>query len=279
MSRWCRAFEAFGVGFRLETNRPDLLAPLLTDLPPSDAVDDDRPRTTFRLDFDDAGQPASLLVDGHAHTVDLPADSPLDWQFDALVTLHVAENSPYVFVHAGVVRYRDRAILFPGRSFAGKSTLTAALLTAGAEYLSDDFAVIDDDGRVRPFHCPLRMRTSAGRLEKRPADFGAVSAVEPTQVCLIVDTEYRPGADFRPRRLTQGEGVLRMFAHAVAARSAPARVGSVLARVARNAACLAGPRGDAAETARRILNLCDQFSESSSFIQSCEAIPCCPLPE
>ncbi|MBL8852313.1 MAG: hypothetical protein JNG89_21755 [Planctomycetaceae bacterium] len=276
MSQWRRALEAFGVGFRLETNRPELLAPLLSDLPPSVTVDDDRPRTTFRLDFDHAGRPESLLVDGRPHSLDLPADSPLDWQFDAVVTLHVAEQSPFVFVHAGVVRYRQRAILFPGRSFAGKSTLTAALLSAGAEYLSDDFAVLDDSGLVHPFHCPLRLRTSAGRLEKLPADFGAASAEDPTPVGLIVDTQYSPGANFDPRRLTPGETVLRMFAHAVAARSAPARVGSVLARVARNAACLTGPRGDAAEAARQILNFCDQLYGSPSFIQSCETISCCP---
>jgi hypothetical protein len=275
MSRWCRAFEAFGVGFRLETNRPDRLAPLLSDLPPARPVADDAARTTFRLDYDDQGRPCSLLVDGHPHTADLPADAPLDWQFDALVTLHVAESSPHVFVHAGVVRYRERAILIPGRSFAGKSTLTAALLKCGADYLSDDFAVINDDGLVLPFHCPLRIRTPSGRLEKVATDFGAQNADDPTPVQLIVDTAYRAGAQWQPERLSPGEGVLRMFAHAVAARSAPVRVGSVLARVARSAACLAGPRGDAAGAAGRILKYCDQLIECESFSPLCEAIPCC----
>ena len=135
---------------------------------------------------------------------ELPPDSPLDWQLDALVTLHVAEQSPHVFVHAGVVRYRDRGILFPGRSFAGKTTLTSALLACGAEYLSDDFAVIAADGRVQPCHCPLRIRTSSGRIEKSPADFGAVNADAAVRTLLIVDTEYRPGADGRPQRLSPG---------------------------------------------------------------------------
>ena len=41
--------------------------------------------------------------------------------FEANVQLYVAEMSPeHVFVHAGVVSWRGRAILLPGRSFSGK---------------------------------------------------------------------------------------------------------------------------------------------------------------
>ena len=54
-----------------------------------------------------------------------------------------------LFLHAGAVAWGGRAILFPGRSHTGKSTLVRTLVSAGATYLSDEFAVLD---RSRP--CP-----------------------------------------------------------------------------------------------------------------------------
>jgi uridine kinase len=41
-------------------------------------------------------------------------------------------------------------IAIPGRSFSGKTSLVTALVRAGAVYYSDEFAVIDRDGLVRP---------------------------------------------------------------------------------------------------------------------------------
>src|SRR5581483_1001800 len=43
-----------------------------------------------------------------------------------------------VFVHAGVVAWRGRALVIPGPSNSGKSTLVAALVAAGAAYYSDE---------------------------------------------------------------------------------------------------------------------------------------------
>ena len=64
----------------------------------------------------------------------------------------------YLFVHAGCVDWRNRAIVIPGRSYAGKTTLTRALLEAGATYYSDDYAVIDPSGAIHPFPRLLRVR-------------------------------------------------------------------------------------------------------------------------
>src|SRR4051812_15498788 len=52
----------------------------------------------------------------------------------------VAERAPdHLFVHAGVVGWEGRAIVMPGASFAGKTTLVQAWLEAGATYYSDEF--------------------------------------------------------------------------------------------------------------------------------------------
>ncbi len=51
------------------------------------------------------------------------------------VQLYVAERARgKVFVHARVVAWNGKAILLPGRTFSGKTTLVAGLLRAGATY-------------------------------------------------------------------------------------------------------------------------------------------------
>ena len=71
----------------------------------------------------------------------------------------------FVFLHAGVIGWRDRAFVFPGPSFAGKSTLIAELVRAGATYYSDEYAVVDEDGRVHPYARALQMRQSGGSVQ------------------------------------------------------------------------------------------------------------------
>ena len=53
-----------------------------------------------------------------------------------------------IIVHSGVVGWKNQAILFPGLTFTGKSSLVAELVRAGATYYSDEFAVVDSNGWV-----------------------------------------------------------------------------------------------------------------------------------
>src|SRR5262245_38101954 len=67
----------------------------------------------------------------------------------------------YIFIHAGVVGWRGAAILIPGMTGSGKSTLVGELVRHGAEYYSDEWAVLDATGRVHPFARPIRLRADA----------------------------------------------------------------------------------------------------------------------
>ena len=58
-------------------------------------------------------------------------------------------------VHAGAVLWGERALLLPGVTHAGKSSLVAELLRRGATYFSDEYALIDSEGRVHPYPRPL----------------------------------------------------------------------------------------------------------------------------
>src|SRR5437870_1321145 len=58
--------------------------------------------------------------------------------FEAHAQLTIAEHAPgRVFVHAGVVGWNGKAILIPGMSQSGKTTLVRQLIRAGATYYSD----------------------------------------------------------------------------------------------------------------------------------------------
>ena len=61
-------------------------------------------------------------------------------------------------VHAGVVARNGRAVAFPAESGQGKSTLTAACLRAGLDYVSDEALCLDwRDARVLPYPRPLEL--------------------------------------------------------------------------------------------------------------------------
>jgi hypothetical protein len=168
-----------------------------------------------------------------------------------------AEARERVFVHAGVVGWRGRAIVVPGRSRSGKTTLVAELVKAGAEYFSDEFAVLDPEGRVHPFPKPLSVRGAGGcdlHAERRSAEeLGGVCGRGPLPVGLVVLTSYRPGASWTARRLSAGQAVLEMLAHTVPARLRPEASLAALGRAVDAAEVLEGERGEAQELAGRLL--------------------------
>ncbi len=113
---------------------------------------------------------------------------------EAHMHLYVGEYaSNRVFVHAGVVGWRDRAIMLPGASGAGKSTLVAALLRAGARYYSDEYAVLDPHGLVHPFARPLSIRSQDGSASRRcgPEAFGGRAGETPLPLGLVAIAKYR----------------------------------------------------------------------------------------
>ncbi|HXC24103.1 MAG TPA: hypothetical protein VNU28_05915 [Solirubrobacteraceae bacterium] len=191
-----------------------------------------------------------------------PVAGPFDLRLalgilDAELRMYIALHAPeHIFVHAGVVGVGDRAIVLPGRSFAGKTTLVAALVKAGAEYWSDEYAVFDSDGLVHPYPKPLSVRIDDTRVtEERPVEsLGGRAGDRPLPVALIAFTTYRPGVAFAPRPCTTGEGAIKLLEHSIAARSRPEQVLAAVRRAASEAVILEGDRGDAEEAASALLS-------------------------
>jgi HprK-related kinase A len=68
----------------------------------------------------------------------------------------------YLILHAGVVAKQDSAVLLPGLSGAGKTTLSIALGYRGWRYLADEYALIDlNQGDVHPFPRPASLKNQA----------------------------------------------------------------------------------------------------------------------
>ncbi|MGH9883501.1 MAG: hypothetical protein ACRD6N_18920, partial [Pyrinomonadaceae bacterium] len=181
--------------------------------------------------------------------------------FESDLRLIVAEFARRrVFVHAGVVGWKGRAIVVPGRSFSGKSTLVAELVKAGATYYSDEYAVFDSRGRVHPFHKPLEIRAEGTFRQSRITveDLGGRPGVKPLPVGLVLMTQYKTGARWRPRKLTAGEGVLGLLANTVSARRSPEKALASLQHVVADAEILKGARGDARQLSQAILDRLEQ---------------------
>lgn len=164
-----------------------------------------------------------------------------------------------VFVHAGVVGWRGRAILVPGRSGAGKTTLIAELVRAGAVYYSDEFAVLDAAGRVHPFAKPLSIRGSDGRATSTPVEaLGGSSGAVALRPILFALAAHHPGVRWRPQRLTPGRSVLALLAHTVPVRRRPRASLRALKAALRHAIVLRGRRGEAREAAQALLRAADR---------------------
>jgi hypothetical protein len=170
--------------------------------------------------------------------------------------LFVAELARHrVFVHAGVVGWKGQAIVIPGRSYSGKSTLVAELVRAGATYYSDEYAVLDSRGRVHPFAKPLELREEGEFTQTKitAAELGGHSGTKPLPVGLVLMTQFKSGARWRPRKLTAGRGVLEMLFNTVSARRSPERALATLQRVVEQADVLKGVRGNASEVVDALL--------------------------
>ena len=73
--------------------------------------------------------------------------------------MFLACHSPVaIYLHAGVLEWKGKALVLPGISYSGKTTLVQELVRLGARFYSDEYAIIDTKGRVHPFPSPLSIR-------------------------------------------------------------------------------------------------------------------------
>jgi hypothetical protein len=250
------AFEAFGIEMRVCTNSLELLERIEPMILPGWR------RRARRSSQERLG---ILAEDNDIYSIynydgvcihDAPGREYALMMLQAQIEGHVALEAPdYIFVHAGVVADGERAIVMPGGSFSGKSTLVRALVEAGGVYYSDEFAVIDGGGRVHPFPRPLSYRAPfEAAVEYQAEDLGGTAGDQPIEVGLVIATHYHSGAEWDPRELSPGAGALKLLENTIPAQERPEQSMRFVSRAVANAATLEGERGEAEELAELLLD-------------------------
>lgn len=183
--------------------------------------------------------------------------------FDTIIRISVGESARnLVFVHAGVVGWKGHAILMPGDSFTGKSTLVAALVKNGAEYYSDDFAILDSEGLVQPFPRAISMRTNDGSYvpyELSVDQLGGTIGQRHIPVALVLLTEYGAKKKWNPKILTPGQGILEIIPFVLPFSKQPEFSLKVLNNVTDNAIIASSPRSNAEHFAKTLLGFFDKM--------------------
>lgn len=254
--------RTYGLVIELRSNDPEVLLSMLRHLPPTWVETRARPEVHFSLFRLKQREDRYQLFRG---TQRLSRNSQLKSvlsDFESDLQLYVAEMSPNrVFVHAGVVAWKGRAIMIPGRSYSGKTTLTRELVRVGATYYSDEYAVLDQRGRVHPYARALAVRKE-GRLNPlrvHAESIGAEVGAKPLTVKLIVLAHYRVNGKWRPRALSTGAGALEVLNNTVPARRHPQKVVAVIGQVVSGAAIIKSARGEVRETVKLILDYLDSL--------------------
>ena len=264
-SNFDKVFEAFGVRVRLESDRPELLevgmevasTALIKRLEiienrtePVDHTFGVYRNSEGKLYFTNEGKPVRAFE----------KEIYFRRNLNSMVRLHVAEKARnWVFIHAGVVGWRGFAIILPAMSHNGKTTLVSELIRLGADYYSDEYAVIDTSGLVHPFERDLSVRPPGSEIpiQVPPAEFGASIGSEPLPVGMVLLTKFESGAVFTPENQSVGIGIMETVPNVIPIRLNTDFSLKVLNTAFRRAIIIKSLRGEAQIAARSILSYFD----------------------
>lgn len=256
-------FESYGVPVRLESNSRAILeqAKLVAKSALLDrirSIDCDLAEQTFSLLISEDGV-CTILQNREEMASSKP--DPRFWRFfDSLTRILVAEfSTDMVFVHAGVVGWRGKAIILPGNSHYGKTTLVAELVRNGAEYYSDEYALLDTHGLVHPFERKLFIRTNEqdDEVELKIEELCGTTARSPAPVGCVLFTKYSEESEPNYQFLSTGQGIVEIIAQTIAIKRNTESAIKILKNAFSSAIILKSPRPDAGEFARDFLDFVD----------------------
>ena len=249
--------RAFGCNIRVETNCLEthiiLERYVLPSLPRAD-------RATIQPDIVvrvvRVAENLQLLVDDVVVTSASNAKSLVPALIRVLDEAVIQRLTTLRAVHAGVVVWGERALLLPGVSHAGKSSLVAELLRRGATYFSDEYALIDSEGRVHPYPRPLLLRNGCPeQFPVLPGECNASVGDAPVPVGWILSLEYKPAGTWSVAAVPQSEGVLTLLRNTPHVLAESRNMVGAFQRAVAGASCYAGCRSEAVHAANQILQL------------------------
>ncbi|GEM_PF-981107 len=254
-------FSSHGVQTILQVTEPAALVPIKLRLPPG-----------WREIQESAGDPQYSLVVGNdsappglerlhllfrgrllisaAYKLE-PVLGALEAELDRRVGVSVSQDR--LFIQAGAVGWRGRAIVVKGPAHFEISALVAALLRAGASYYSDRYAVLDSLGRIHPYPRPLWLRrgTYGNPIRYRPEDLGAKVGIKPLPLTTVVFASLRPGAQTRFFPVGRFAAAMELTADTLLSRHDPNAIPPAISKALARASILKGVCGEPED----ILNL------------------------
>ncbi len=221
------------------------------------------PRSESALSSPDVNLCVDQIVDGFRVLIDHKlAASVVTLQDAALAAVKALDDvvvhrmKMFRAVHAGAVLIKGRALILPGCTHAGKSSLVAELLRRGASHFSDEYALIDGQGHTHSYPRPLLLRNGHPvQSLVLPEELNASFATRSAPVGWILGLDYAPDAAWDVHGISQGEAVMLLLSNTPHEMAESPEMVDFFLRVASNAVCFAGIRGDAVEAATHVLNL------------------------
>lgn len=259
------SFSSFGVRIGIRADSPELLAEIsgeLDKINPNgfEVINNRQVRHLYEIESK-KNRIFEIKKDGELVYLWTAEESFLPF-LQSQIRLTIAEYAASrVFLHAGAVGWKGEALVIPARSFTGKSSLVAALIKKGALYYSDDFAVLDQNGLLHPFHRDLSLRGFADKykqVEFAVETLGGRYGGEPLPIGMVLLTGFEEGKKnpkiWKPAILSPGRGTMEMLAHTIPIRQRPKFSLEVLNKVAKRAIICKSRRGEAFEFADLLLD-------------------------
>ena len=261
-------FESFGVKIGIASNRKSLLRKVsgnLPDIVPAQYLSVFEGETEHNFLLKKIGKTYRLFKNGEDIGFgDIYSEESLVNYFFGRMRLTIAEFAVgKVFLHAGVVGWKEKAIIIPGNSFSGKTTLVAELIKNGAVYYSDEYAILDENGLNFPFPKTLSMRgviDEYKQVEMTAEDFGGEIGSQPLPVGMIFLAKYEKDAEWNPEVLSAGNAMMEILPHTIPIRFNPKYSLQVLNKIVNRAIIAKSKRGDAT----KVVNLLLRFFETNA---------------
>jgi hypothetical protein len=245
------AYEVYGTRVSVRVPRPELVPRVIDQFPVDATPCEARPGDPqFDLDSGDDGRYA-VVLNGRVLNPPQSLEGALGGLRRELFFHSVDHAHDRLVVSAAAVGHKGRAILLPGPSMVGKTTLAVALVRAGAVYYADDWTLLDREGLVHPLPTRLYIKNK----EKVSVEsLGGVPGERPIKVGLIASIAFRPGARWDPGRLTEAEGMMLLLRSAYGM-DQPRFAMEAARRATSEAVVIESERDDASEAASRLLEI------------------------
>jgi hypothetical protein len=200
---------------------------------------------------------------------------------------HLAAHSQDgLLFHAAALAWQGQGLILPGATSAGKTTLTAWLMTQGFDYLTDEMVYLPwQANHIQPLTRPLNLKSAARSIletffdraahlpqliSSTHADLIPPTVLRPTNrlseppPALIIFPRYRPQTDFALQPLSKAQAGLELMQTLVNAKNLPDHGFSEITRLVKDVPAYKMRYANFAQIGEQIKRLLSEKQKSPS---------------